>query len=134
MNSARGEVLQRRTDKEGPFGFTLIELLVTIAIIAILAALLLPALATARERSRRISCANNLRQLTLAVSGYSFDNNGAVPRTGIDSVRAEPVGGRDSSQRPCHPIGRGFGNFCRCWGVGWRADRSAQGEPDGNCD
>jgi prepilin-type N-terminal cleavage/methylation domain-containing protein len=80
----------RNTTKEGLFGFTLIELLVTIAIIAILASLLLPALGTARERSRRISCANNLRQLALAVSQYSYDNNGAIPRTGIDSVRAEP--------------------------------------------
>src|SRR5690242_18442531 len=80
-----------RTAKKRSSGFTLIELLVTIAIIAILAALLLPALSTARERSRRISCANNLRQLTLAVAQYSFDNNGAIPRTGIDAVRIEPA-------------------------------------------
>jgi len=88
MNSANVDVRQRT---EALFGFTLIELLVTIAIIAILASLLLPALATARERSRRICCASNLRQLTLAVTAYSNDNNSAIPRTGIDAVGAEPA-------------------------------------------
>ena len=61
------------------FGFTLIELLVVIAIIAILAAILFPVFAKAREKARQTKCSSNQRQVAMAVLHYTQDNSEMLP-------------------------------------------------------
>ena len=94
----------RRAPARQAGAFTLIELLVVIAIIAILAAMLLPALASAKEKGRRTSCLNNIRQLIVGTHLYGNDNEQKIP----DATRNTDGRGTGSIT---HMVGSVIGNY-----------------------
>ncbi len=97
MQKHTGEKQQRYTR-----GFTLIELLVVIAIIAILAAILFPVFARARENARRASCQSNLKQIALGIMQYTQDYDEMFPlwnpKTAADASPSNPFGWADAIQ------------------------------------
>jgi len=117
-------------------GFTLIELLVVIAIIAILAAMLLPALASAKLRAKDVQCKNNLKELGTAEQLYITDENGGLPpylgsgALWISSLR--PVYGKVDDVMICPlglpsdppPTGNAIGDWKTAWGWGATATDS----------
>src|SRR5262245_54641015 len=93
MAEGRSQFASRNVQIQAGAGFTLVELLVVIAVVAILAALLLPTLARAKEEARQTKCASNLRQIALAVMLYADDHEDRFPAQPGDGLLVRAAGG-----------------------------------------
>ncbi len=93
------------TPQQGLRGFTLVELLVVIGIIAILVAILLPALSRAQESARAVVCSSNLRQVAIGVLEYTQMSDGAMPYRLVGNAADSPFGDDKSQARWDHRVG-----------------------------
>ena len=104
-------LFQKRNVGSKRVHFSLIELLVTIAVIAILTGLLLPALNSARSAGRKIACVNQMKNLSLAIGAYTPDNEDYLPPQGLHKaftrylypylgIRVDRVSDAISTSRP----------------------------------
>ena len=116
-------------------GFTLIELLVVIAIIVILAAILFPVFARAKESANKTQCINNLKQIGTAVSMYIQDNDETYPDARLASTATEGTSGYNST--PCSNIWSQQGTIVppdltiSCWGGRLYAPGYGANQPPG---
>lgn len=135
-------VKNHRKEKLSPPGFTLIELLVVVAIIAVIAALLLPALGKMQESGRTAQCLSNMRQMGIAVRLYAQDNDGLLPwgkSAGSGSVWSDAIAPYAGVEGPAGswstPIGvmecpsARFDSVPLAWGKGY-AMNDCPGYPD----
>lgn len=112
-----------RSKARSRMGFTLIELLVVIAIIAILAAILFPVFATARERARQTACLSNMKQLGNAFIMYAQDNDGAYPEYIMGTITNQqvkvPQGNMDNPTRPADRYHTDIWEWAGFHFIGW---------------